>query len=314
MEEMSMSKPTESREVLTSPAFLPVTTFGGKFPLDEVVRPHLFRFASALMVSYHYATKMAMKPNLPLFVDSGGFASLFEGSEILEKGEVAFIRTKEGSVIHPREVLSFQEKHAAIGATLDFLIPPGLHPEKALQRQELSIRNARWALKNRRNKYLKLYASIQAWDQESALRCTKKLARHPFDGFALGGMVPRVSQPDTILSIVHAIRMVDQDRPLHVFGIGQPNLVRRLFEAGVNSVDSSSYVRLAVEKKYLSPQTGQYSSITDEGVPKEDCSCRICQSFPPKYLTLSGELNTMALALHNLIALNTFLGIRHNTI
>lgn len=37
------------------------------------------------------------------------------------------------------------------------------------------------------------------------------------------------------------------DRPLHVFGIGKPELIARLFQLGVDSVDSSSYVRLAAE-------------------------------------------------------------------
>ena len=40
------------------PAFFPVTTFGDKFPLDNLVRPYLDRFAQALMASHFYAKKM----------------------------------------------------------------------------------------------------------------------------------------------------------------------------------------------------------------------------------------------------------------
>src|SRR5687767_14405788 len=95
---------------LSFPAFLPVTTFGGKFPLDDLVRPYLKRFAPGVMVSYHYAKMMTARPGGVLFVDSGGFASLFEGAEHRDLGDFAVIRTKEGNVISPREVLAFQEK------------------------------------------------------------------------------------------------------------------------------------------------------------------------------------------------------------
>jgi len=64
------------------PAFVPVTTFGKKYPLDDLVRPYLPRLASAAMVSFHYARQMKERPSLPLFIDSGGFASLFENATV----------------------------------------------------------------------------------------------------------------------------------------------------------------------------------------------------------------------------------------
>lgn len=57
------------------PTYVPVTTFGGKYPLDDLVRPYLPRLASAAMVSWHYAKQMERKIPMPLFVDSGGFAA-----------------------------------------------------------------------------------------------------------------------------------------------------------------------------------------------------------------------------------------------
>jgi tRNA-guanine family transglycosylase len=297
------------KRAISLPAFFPVTTFGGKFPLDEIVRPHLQRFAPAIMVSYHYAQKMTDNPSMPLFIDSGGFASLFEGSKTINEGEIALIQTKEGTVIHPAEVLSFQEKNADIGATLDFLIPPGITQNEAVQRQELTIKNALWALRNRRPGKLRLYASIQAWDPPSVRRIMQELVNHPFDGFALGGMVPRISQPETILAIVDAIRKADHNRPFHLFGVGQPKLIKQLFAAGVDSVDSSSYVQYAAEKKYLNPQTGEYEKLSNIENILGLCTCKICRTFSKDYLLLDGEVNTMALVLHNLGALNSFLGL-----
>lgn len=61
------------------PAYVPVTTFGGKYPLDALIQPYLPRLAQVVMVSHHYALQMKERPRLPLMIDSGGFAALFEG-------------------------------------------------------------------------------------------------------------------------------------------------------------------------------------------------------------------------------------------
>lgn len=286
---------------LPLPAFLPVTTFGGRFALDELLRPYLGRLAPGLMVSYHYAKQMKRRPNGVLFIDSGGFASLFEGSEYVERDDYAVIRTREGDEISPPEVLALQEKHADIGATVDFLIPPDCPPDEAERRQQLTERNALWALRHRNSADLKLFASIQAWDPDSATATMHRLADHPFDGFALGGMVPRIRRPEEIVAIVRAIRIVDRDRPLHVFGIGSVELIRTLFDEGVNSVDSSSYVRSAADGRYLCPETGTLVDLAAGTVTA--CGCPVCRKLSPDYLTLESEANRMALALHNLHAL-----------
>jgi tRNA-guanine family transglycosylase len=288
---------------LPFPAFLPVTTFGGRFPLDELVRPYLRRLSAGVMVSYHYANEMTLRPEGVLFIDSGGFASLFEGSDYIDRDEYAVIRTREGDEIAPPDVLAMQERHADIGATVDFLVPPDCTPEDAARRQQLTERNALWAIRNRRRSDLVLYASVQAWDRDSAVSTLERLAAHPFDGFALGGMVPRIKRPAEIIDIVRAIRSVDKDRPLHVFGIGNVELVRTLFCEGVNSVDSSSYVRAAVDGKYLCAKTRGFMEVAD--LSSTDCPCPSCQKLGAHYLSLEGEANRMALALHNLHTLLT---------
>ena len=281
---------------LAFPAFFPVTTFGGKFPLDELVQPYLKRFGRGVMVSYHYAKMMTERPDGVLFIDSGGFASLFEGAEYVDHGAFTAIHTKEGDEISPPDVLAFQEQHADIGATVDFIIPPRLPLADAEHRQSATIKNALWALRNRSNKAFLLFASIQAWDAPSARRITEQFASHDFDGFALGGMVPRIRTPESILEIVAAIRSVDAKRPLHVFGIGLPHLVKELFARGVDSVDSSNYVRAAADGKRLA----MVGASADNAMDAIACTCAACRRFGPEYLELEGEANRLALALHNL--------------
>ena len=260
---------------ITFPTFMPVTTFGGKYPLDDLVRPYLRRFANCVMVSYHYAKQMKPdeRPPLPLFVDSGGFASLFTGSKIVANAEYVSIQTKGEEVISPAEVLAFQEAHADIGATLDFIIAPSMEEEEALQRQDWTIRNAKWAIANKKNDDLRLYASLQAWDAESAERIMEELRDLPFDGFALGGMVPRSRNPELIIEIVRTLRKIESKRPIHVFGIGNPKLISMLKEAGADSTDSSSFLRNTADKKYLETESLDWLPIEEAELK---CECPIC--------------------------------------
>lgn len=228
------------------PAFLPVTTFGGRYPLDDLVRPFLPRLAPAVMVSAYYARQMAdgERPPLPMMVDSGGFAALFDDARVVERRGLGVIE-REGSTIHPRDVLELQEDLADVAFTLDIPIPPKTAPEEARRRQALTIANARWALENRRRRDLPLYAVVQGWDEASVGRCAEQLAALPFDGLALGGLVPRARDRELVLRWVDRVRAAAPERPLHVLGLGEPELVARLFDRGVQSVDSSSWVKAA---------------------------------------------------------------------
>jgi queuine/archaeosine tRNA-ribosyltransferase len=250
------------------PAFLPVTTFGEKYPLDDLVRPYLARLAPAAMVSYYYARKIEELPRLPLFVDSGGFVSLFESARVVEQDGLGVIEVSRGDeveVIHPAEVLDLQERVGDVGFTLDFPIPPGMDAPAARRRFELTIRNAFWALENRRRRDLPLYGCVQAWDAESAREAARTLARAPFAGMAIGGLVPRARDRDLVRAIVEAVREEITDRPIHVFGLGKPETVDLLFELGVDSVDSSSYVKLAADGKLWNDPEVRFSepSVTD---------------------------------------------------
>lgn len=233
------------------PAYIPVTTFGSKYPLDALIRPYLPRLAPALMVSYHYAKQMKERPELPLLIDSGGFASLFAGAKITKKAGVGILSVpqEDGAmdVLTPAEVLAFQEVHADIAFTLDFPIPPGMTSREAKTRLDLTISNAHWALENRRSRTLKLYACIQGLDFDAYVACSKALAEGVFDGFAIGGLVPRVSDRKQLFRTVEAVREITQGRPLHVFGLGKPEITEELFARGVQSVDSSTYVKLAAD-------------------------------------------------------------------
>ena len=246
---------------LRFPTFMPVTTYGDKYPLDRMVQPYLKRTSQCLMVSHYYAQSMKKRPNMPLFIDSGGFAGLFEGSEIVDCGEYACIRTKDGDEIDPLDVLHFQIKNADIGATLDFIIPPGTEPAECAHRQELTIKNALYAQKHNIVGHLVLYASLQCWDEASARRCARGYADAGFDGIAIGGMVPRAQDKEYIKNTVRAVREEAPDCAIHVFGCGNVELIPELIAAGADSFDSSSYVRNAVDTRKNAKSAGIHAGL-----------------------------------------------------
>lgn len=231
------------------PTFMPVTTFGDKYPLDKLVQPYLKRMSQCLMVSHYYAREMKKRPSMPIFIDSGGFASLFAGSEIIEHEDYACIKTKDGDEISPLQVLDFQEHMADIGATLDFIIPPGLEPKEAERRQNWTIRNALFVKKQIQNESFMLYASLQCWDIASARRCAQIYATAGFEGIAIGGMVPHAKEPDYIKDVVRAVREEAPTCAIHVFGCGNAALIPELIRLGADSFDASSYVRSAVDTR-----------------------------------------------------------------
>lgn len=245
---------TTRRGVVRLPTFFPVTTFGNQYPLDRLIRPYLPRLSQAVLASYHYATHLdenpAEHPEVPLFIDSGGFALLFEGSTMSKTDGVFCIQTHKGDLVSPDKVLERQMRIAEIGATLDFPIPPSCESnQERRQRFEATLANAEWALRNNRRADLLLYASLQCWDFGSAREAGRTYAQmchhnRSFCGIAIGGMVPRLRDPDFVRGVVEAVRE-EWSGPIHVFGVGNAQMVRKCLEWGADSTDSSSYVKYA---------------------------------------------------------------------
>jgi tRNA-guanine family transglycosylase len=276
---MTSKKPPDQLKtahgVIRLPAYVPVTTFGEKYPLDDLVRPYLPRLSSAVMVSYHYAKQMKERPSLPMLIDSGGFASLFQNATVRQLGTLGTLEvsTEDGTeTLHPRDVLEFQEQHADVAFTLDFPIPPSMDSLEARRRNKLTIANAQWALENRRRKDMLLFACVQGSDLKSYRACASEYSKLGFDGIAIGGLVPRVSNFEGLLAIVDAVRKAVPEKPIHVFGLGKPEIVEALFQRGVQSVDSSAYVKLAADGRLW----GQTHVHLTDASPSERLQLALC--------------------------------------
>ncbi len=254
---------TTGRGDIYTPCFIPVTTFGPAYPLDGLLRPYLPRFAQAIMVAAFYARQMPAdyRSRIPVCVDSGGFASLFENSRIgwSETDGFGYIEVAGDDGVErttAADVLLLQEKVADIGYTLDAIVTPETPLAEARRRIDFTIRNAQWAKAHSHNSGLKLFASLQCVDAFSAGESTREYVRLGFEGIAIGGMVPRLKDLPSVLEIVETVRsFAGDDMPIHVFGVGKPEIMAQVISAGADMCDSSSYVKAAAEgKSWLYPE------------------------------------------------------------
>lgn len=223
---------------------IPVVTLHKDHQLDRLVLPYLSHFTDTVMISYHYAAQhQGPWPSLKRMVDSGGYASVFEGSCIHQDGEVHVLE-HQGTVLHPEQVLRFQEQVADVAFTLDFMLKGDSGDRRLF---EATLNNARWAAKCRSgNPAMQLYGSLQAWDAETAREAAQTYRSLALDGIAVGGLVPHASNEKHLREVLTAVRDTAPELPLHVFGLGHPRHLPLLTELGVSSVDSSSYVRTAL--------------------------------------------------------------------
>lgn len=106
-----------------------------------------------------------------------------------------------------------------------------------------------------------------------------KVISEMFDGVALGGLVPKKDDRDTLIGAVQGCKEVMRqeqidDLPLHVFGISS-GAIPLLVALGVDTFDSSSYLRSAINAKYA---TSLISTINVQDVDFTKCDCPVCSS------------------------------------
>jgi helicase len=282
------------------PTYVPVATYDDQHSLDRLVRPYLDRLARAVMVSYHYARNRNLQSSVPVLLDSGGFVSLRKIATVREERQlgVIYLQQQDGvERIHPTDILDVQEMQADVAFTLDLPVPAASTRREANRRLKLSMANAAWALENRRRRDLPLFVCIPVTDLRTLRSCVADVARAGFDGVALGGLVPRASDQDYVLAAVETTRVAAPELPVHVFGLGKPQLVRKLFDMGADSVDSSSYVRAAADGKLWQ---GQHEIQIVDPSPLERMHIALCNLAMATGVAMPLSMSSIAFTTHSL--------------
>jgi len=146
-----------------------------------------------------------------------------------------------------------------------------------------------------------LLASVHGYDPETIRNNIRHLEKHgDFDGYALGSMVPIRTDYKKVTKMILSARQAT-NKHLHVYGLGGLVYQPLLLYLGVDSFDSSAFIRSAGNRNYLIPGFGGEELRNIESLERLPCPCPVCG---PRSLDEIREDRT-ALTQHNLWALAT---------
>ncbi|MCB9460161.1 MAG: tRNA-guanine transglycosylase [Anaerolineaceae bacterium] len=242
---------------------------------------------------YNEAHRMDYKA--PIFLDSGGFKLMWREGLNLDEYGINLSPSKEA-----HSILCLQHDLGAnIIASLDYPIPPNLAPSEAKQRMKRSRRNAITVARYLRDGEFSswrpfLYMPVHGLSPEAISAYVKNLFNSVYTyglgndpiGIAVGSLVPlRFSRTNLyrIITIVDAavkaIPAKYRDRiPVHVFGV-TGILIPFLAYCGVDTYDSSTYVKEAINLRYMHPDTRVGHAVLEMTEDDFICDCDVCRNI-----------------------------------
>ena len=255
----------------------------------------------------------------PILTDSGGFQifSLRKLAKITEEG-ASFKSHLDGSALFlsPEDAVAVQEALGSdIMMCLDTCIPYPADRQETISATELTTR---WAMRSREAQRAtgQLLFGIVQGGMYPDLRAlaAEQLIDIGFDGYALGGL--SVGEPhDLMMEITeHTARLLPQDYPIYLMGVGTPeDLVESVYR-GVDMFDCVMPTRnarngmLFTSRGRVVIKNSQYSSAP--GPPDESCDCYTCRNYSRAYLRhlyMSREI--LAYHLNTIHNLHYFVGL-----
>lgn len=228
--------------------------------------------------------EMGVGSDVVIFADSGGFD--------FQSGEIDTT---------PEETLETQKKiDADIFGTLDI---PLSKENRANENDERIQTNIEYALKasDLHDGDELLFASVHGYDPKTVKNSIEYLEENgDFDGYALGGMVPIRTDYKKVTRLILAARR-STDKHLHVYGLGGIVYQPLLVYLGVDSFDSTAFIRSAGNRNFLMPGFGGEELKNIEDMEYLPCCCPVCSSSKLDEVRSSRKL----LVKHNIWALTT---------
>jgi queuine tRNA-ribosyltransferase len=327
---------TRHGEVLT-PAFMPVGTAGSV----KTLTPDELRAAGAdilLANTYHLYLRPGVETvrrmgglhrfmgwSGAILTDSGGFQvmSLSELRKVSDQG-VEFRSHLDGSrhLLTPEDAIRIQDGLGTdIAMSLDELVRM---PAEAGPVREAVDRTVDWAgrgfaererLRGEGGGAMALFGIVQGGiDPAERARCYAGLARHGFDGWAMGGLWVGEGRSLGLEMVAHDCAMFPVDRPRYLMGVGHPVDLVEAVARGVDMFDCVLPTRNA-RRGTVFISTGRLvvknAAYADDPRPLDaECDCYTCTRFTRGYLRhlfAAGELLGMRLAslhaVHQMVSL-----------
>jgi queuine tRNA-ribosyltransferase len=252
--------------------------------------------------------------DLPILTDSGGFQvfSLRDTIARVDDDGVTFRSVYDGSPTRFTPELSARIQGnlgSDIAMCLDQVPPTGVPRAKL---EEAVRRTTAWAERQRdapkADGQLRFGITQGGIDPELRRRSTEEIAALGFDGNAIGGLAIGEDRGAMFETTDWTTALLPADKPRYFMGIGDPEGILEVIEAGVDMFDCVLPTRTA--------RTG--SALTREGRlnlrnarfardPRpldESCSCPACERFTRAYIrhlvNQDELLGLRLLSLHNL--------------
>jgi tRNA-guanine family transglycosylase len=144
-----------------------------------------------------------------------------------------------------------------------------------------------------------LFASVHGYDPETIRNSIRHLEKNgAFDGYALGSLVPVRTDYKKVTKLILSARIAT-DKHLHVYGLGGLVYIPLLLYLGVDSFDSTSFIRSAGNRNYLIPGFGGEELRHIDDLDYLPCSCPVCCTTPLSTVREDRDL----LVKHNLWAM-----------
>ena len=316
---------TAHGDVLT-PVFMPVGTKASV----KMLHPDAVRAVGAQIVlanTYHLHFRPGedviealgglhrfMGWDAPILTDSGGFQvfSLRDTIARVDDEGVTFRNVYDGSATHftPELAARIQASLGSdIAMCLDQVPPAGVTRrdlETAVRRTTLWAERQRHA--ERAAGQLRFGISQGGVDPELRRRSTEEIAALDFDGNAIGGLAIGEDREAMFETTDAAAAALPAEKPRYFMGIGDPEGILEVIEAGVDMFDCVLPTRMARTGTALTP-TGRLNLrnarfARDPAPLDEGCDCPACTRFSRAYLrhlVNQNELLGLSLiSLHNL--------------
>jgi queuine tRNA-ribosyltransferase len=315
------------RGPVATPVFMPVATHAG-FRLHTADEAASIGANLILSNTYHLMLRPGrevfeklggihrfMSWNGSVLTDSGGYQifSIPNDRQISEKGAV-FTNPHDSHrhMLSPETSIQMQQ---AIGSEIMMVLDVCINATSAEEPTRLAMEQThRWALRSlaahqARETGQALFAIVQGGSFERLrTESAQTVTSHPFDGFAIGGLAVGESRDVLYAMAGHTARLLPEDRPRYLMGVGTPidllESVRRgidMFDCVIPTMMAQQGFAYTFEGK-LRLSRREYR-LSDQPLDAE-CDCSTCTRFSRGYIQhqISGHhhLGVRLIGIHNL--------------
>jgi queuine tRNA-ribosyltransferase len=251
----------------------------------------------------------------PILTDSGGYQvfSLSPLTKIDDDG-VEFASHIDGVKIYLDAEIATRIQNrlgADIIMCFDQCTP---FPCDDLQLKKAVERTIRWAKRAKEvhsNPNQLLFGIVQGGiDLPLREHCARELVKLDFDGYAVGGLGVGEGHVDMIRTVSHITRVLPEDKPRYLMGVGTPADIIAAVKAGIDMFDCVLPTRngrnaFAFTGAESGPLRLRNSAHINDASPIEaDCDCYCCRNYSRAalrhFFNVGEMLGPILVSLHNL--------------